>query len=78
MNWCGQWFEYFPNPPLNVLAMIENTLAHHDATLLEHLIKHGVTSHVSMHIHVVALLLRHQILFDFKIVQCMCTTVHVI
>ena len=48
VNWCSQWFEYFPNPPLNVLAMVENTLAHHDATLLEHLIKHGVTSHVSM------------------------------
>ena len=47
MNWCGQWFEYFPNPPLNVLAMVENCLAHHDASLLEHFIKYNIASHVS-------------------------------
>ena len=46
MNWCGQWFEYFPNPPLNVLAMVENCLAHHDASLLEHFIKYNIASHV--------------------------------
>ena len=46
VNWCSQWFEYFPNPPLNVLAMLENCLAHHDATLLEHFIKHNMTSQV--------------------------------
>lgn len=21
-NWCASWFEFFPNPPLNVLAMV--------------------------------------------------------
>ena len=47
VNWCGQWFEYFPNPPLNVLAMVENCLAHHDAHLLEHFIKYNIASHVS-------------------------------
>ena len=46
VNWCSHWFEYFPNPPLNVLAMIENCLAHHDGQLLEHFIKHDITSHV--------------------------------
>uniref|UniRef100_A0A8K9Y2L5 TBC1 domain family member 31 n=1 Tax=Oncorhynchus mykiss TaxID=8022 RepID=A0A8K9Y2L5_ONCMY len=44
VNWCQHWFEYFPNPPLNVLSMAENVLAHHDKELLQHLIDCGVTS----------------------------------
>ncbi|KAK6490883.1 TBC1 domain family member 31 [Huso huso] len=44
MNWCQHWFEYFPNPPLNVLSMAENVLAHHDKELLQHLVNCGVTS----------------------------------
>ena len=48
VNWCGQWFEYFPNPPLNVLAMVENLLAHHDAELLEHFVRHSITTQVSL------------------------------
>ncbi|KAI1894211.1 hypothetical protein AGOR_G00113490 [Albula goreensis] len=44
VNWCQHWFEYFPNPPLNVLSMVENVLAHHDKELLQHLINCGVTS----------------------------------
>ncbi|KAJ8353824.1 hypothetical protein SKAU_G00213910 [Synaphobranchus kaupii] len=44
VNWCQHWFEYFPNPPLNVLSMVENALAHHDKELLQHLINCGVTS----------------------------------
>ncbi|KAK6174116.1 hypothetical protein SNE40_017453 [Patella caerulea] len=47
VNWGCHWFEYFPNPPINILAMIENVLAHHDKTLLQHFVKHGVTSQVS-------------------------------
>lgn len=47
MNWCQHWFEYFPNPPLNVLSMVENVLAHHDKELLQHLVHCGVTSQVS-------------------------------
>jgi hypothetical protein len=46
VNWCQHWFEYFPNPPLNVLSMAENVLAHHDKELLQHLIDCGVTSQV--------------------------------
>ncbi|NWH54866.1 TBC31 protein, partial [Fregata magnificens] len=46
VNFCQHWFEYFPNPPVNVLSMIENVLAHHDKELLQHLIKYGVTSQV--------------------------------
>ncbi|XP_037022645.2 TBC1 domain family member 31 [Artibeus jamaicensis] len=44
INWCQHWFEYFPNPPINILAMIENVLAFHDQELLRHFIDHDVTS----------------------------------
>ncbi|KAB0338826.1 hypothetical protein FD755_025137, partial [Muntiacus reevesi] len=43
-NWCQHWFEYFPNPPINILSMIENVLAFHDKELLQHFINHDVTS----------------------------------
>ncbi|XP_030122488.2 TBC1 domain family member 31 isoform X7 [Taeniopygia guttata] len=46
VNFCQHWFEYFPNPPFNVLGMVENVLAHHDKELLQHLIKYNVTSQV--------------------------------
>nr|XP_032826897.1 TBC1 domain family member 31 isoform X1 [Petromyzon marinus] len=46
VNWCSRWFEYFPNPPLNVLACVENALAHHDHQLLQHFVEHGVTAQV--------------------------------
>ncbi|KAM4794440.1 TBC1 domain family member 31 isoform 3-T3 [Cyanocitta cristata] len=46
VNFCQHWFEYFPNPPVNVLGMMENVLAHHDKELLQHLIKYNVTSQV--------------------------------
>ncbi|XP_065101704.2 TBC1 domain family member 31 [Paramisgurnus dabryanus] len=44
VNWCQHWFEYFPNPPLNVLSLAENVLAHHDKELLQHFVTCGVTS----------------------------------
>ncbi|TRY94739.1 hypothetical protein DNTS_021624 [Danionella cerebrum] len=44
VNWCQHWFEYFPNPPLNVLSLAENVLAHHDRELLQHFVACGVTS----------------------------------
>ncbi|TNN32820.1 TBC1 domain family member 31 [Liparis tanakae] len=44
VNWGQHWFEYFPNPPLNILGMAENVLAHHDQELLQHLVDCGVTS----------------------------------
>ena len=47
VNWCQHWFEYFPNPPLNILNMAENVLAHHDKELLQHLVDCGITSQVS-------------------------------
>ncbi|KAM3842051.1 TBC1 domain family member 31 [Vipera latastei] len=44
INWCQHWFEFFPNPPVNVLSMVENILAHHDKELLHHLMKYNITS----------------------------------
>ncbi|KAM5281257.1 TBC1 domain family member 31 isoform 6-T6 [Ctenodactylus gundi] len=44
INWCQHWFEYFPNPPINILSMIENILAFHDKKLLQHFINHDITS----------------------------------
>ncbi|XP_062521814.1 TBC1 domain family member 31-like isoform X2 [Corticium candelabrum] len=43
-NWCSRWFEYFPNPPFNVLNLIENLLSHHDALLMKHFICLEVTA----------------------------------
>ncbi|KAJ8303472.1 hypothetical protein KUTeg_019868 [Tegillarca granosa] len=45
-NWSEHWFEYFPNPPINILSMVENVLAHHDKYLLQHFVKYGVTSQI--------------------------------
>uniref|UniRef100_A0A8C5MW77 TBC1 domain family member 31 n=1 Tax=Leptobrachium leishanense TaxID=445787 RepID=A0A8C5MW77_9ANUR len=45
-NWCQHWFEYFPNPPINILGMIENVLVHHDKELVQHLVNYGVTAQI--------------------------------
>ncbi|KAM8966814.1 TBC1 domain family member 31 [Pelodytes ibericus] len=45
-NWCQHWFEYFPNPPINILGMVENILVHHDKELLQHFVNYGVTSQI--------------------------------
>ncbi|XP_065375648.1 TBC1 domain family member 31 isoform X7 [Macaca fascicularis] len=49
INWCQHWFEYFPNPPINILSMIENVLAFHDKELLRHFIDHDITSQFFFH-----------------------------
>lgn len=46
VNHCQHWFQYFPLPPINTLAIIENILAEKDPSLLEHYEKMGVTSNV--------------------------------
>nr|CAB3266840.1 TBC1 domain family member 31 [Phallusia mammillata] len=45
-NWCQHWFEFFPNPPINVLSMIENLMSHHDRELLQHFVKYEVTTQI--------------------------------
>ncbi|XP_037084695.1 TBC1 domain family member 31-like [Pollicipes pollicipes] len=46
VNWCQRWFEFFPYPPISVLGMVENMLAHHCPELLRHYMELGVTAHV--------------------------------
>eukprot|EP01112_Ceratiomyxa_fruticulosa_P015637 TRINITY_DN4626_c0_g1_i1.p1 TRINITY_DN4626_c0_g1~~TRINITY_DN4626_c0_g1_i1.p1 ORF type:complete len:853 (-),score=217.84 TRINITY_DN4626_c0_g1_i1:25-2583(-) len=43
-NWCSDWFDYTPHPPLQVLKEIETLLSIHDAPLLHHFTQLGVTS----------------------------------
>lgn len=45
-SWCQHWFEYFPNPPINVLGLVENVLVFHDKELLQHFVKYGITSQI--------------------------------
>ncbi|THD23585.1 TBC1 domain family member 31 [Fasciola hepatica] len=46
MNWCFTWFEYFPNPPINVLCMVENLLAHNDPDLYHHFVRYQITTEI--------------------------------
>eukprot|EP00118_Oscarella_pearsei_P013637 m.110556 g.110556 ORF g.110556 m.110556 type:complete len:703 (+) comp37405_c0_seq10:35-2143(+) len=43
-NWAKLWFEYFPNPPITILNLIENLLCHHDNSLLHHFSQMKVTA----------------------------------
>lgn len=43
VNWCQDWFEFYPFPPINVLSMVENLLAYHDPDLLEFYYKKNIT-----------------------------------
>ncbi|KAH3775121.1 hypothetical protein DPMN_176518, partial [Dreissena polymorpha] len=46
VNYAQHWFEYFPNPPINILGIIENVIGHHDRYLLQHFVKYNVTSQI--------------------------------
>ncbi|KAJ3209747.1 TBC1 domain member 31 [Dinochytrium kinnereticum] len=46
INWCQKWWDYFPNPPLECLDVIEDLMEYHDSELLAHFVKHKVTSQV--------------------------------
>ncbi|KAA0185733.1 TBC1 domain family member 31, partial [Fasciolopsis buskii] len=48
VNWCFTWFEYFPNPPINVLCMVENLLAYTDPDLYNHFVRYDVTTEASI------------------------------
>ncbi|CAH8646969.1 unnamed protein product [Heterobilharzia americana] len=45
-NWCGTWFEFFPNPPINILCMIENLIAHADPELYQHFVQYNITTEI--------------------------------
>ncbi|KAJ3058129.1 TBC1 domain member 31, partial [Podochytrium sp. JEL0797] len=44
VNWCQKWWEYYPNPPIESLGVLEDLLAFHDPTLLSHFTLHHITS----------------------------------
>lgn len=44
LNYCQNWLEYSPLPPLNVLGIIENMLLEADPVLLNTFCEHGITS----------------------------------
>ncbi|KAI8894406.1 WD40-repeat-containing domain protein [Globomyces pollinis-pini] len=46
MNWCQKWWEYYPNPPLEILEMCTQLLAYHDPDLLGHFEEHKITSQI--------------------------------
>ncbi|KAJ1562116.1 TBC1 domain member 31, partial [Nowakowskiella sp. JEL0078] len=46
VNWCQKWWEYYPNPPIECLDIIEDLLAFHDRELLEHFVKLNVSSQI--------------------------------
>ena len=43
-SFCLHWFEFFPNPPIGVLSLVENILADNDRVLYHHLVTHKITS----------------------------------
>ncbi len=49
-NWCYCWFEFFPNPPMNILNMIENLLGYHDRNLLEHFMRYRINCQVKCYL----------------------------
>lgn len=46
INWCQKWWEYYPNPPIEVLDIIEQLLTFHDAELVAHFQNCKVTGQV--------------------------------
>lgn len=35
VNWTQKWFDFIPNPPLNILSLIENVFSYHDKELFQ-------------------------------------------
>ncbi|EEB10401.1 conserved hypothetical protein [Pediculus humanus corporis] len=46
VNWCQNWFEFYPFPPVNMLSTLENILGHHEPDLLEFYLKNDITINV--------------------------------
>lgn len=44
VNWCQKWWEYYPNPPIECLDLIEQLLKYHDKELYDHFEKCQITS----------------------------------
>ena len=48
INWCQKWWEYYPNPPVESLAMLSDLLAFHDPELHAHFNSCKVTAQVTI------------------------------
>ncbi|KAI9105257.1 hypothetical protein DFS34DRAFT_598702 [Phlyctochytrium arcticum] len=46
LNWCQKWWEYYPNPPIECLSVMEKLLAFHDGGLLDHFVKYRINSQI--------------------------------
>ncbi|KAI8607774.1 hypothetical protein BC830DRAFT_1157806 [Chytriomyces sp. MP71] len=46
INWCQKWWEYYPNPPIECLGVLEDLIAYHDPPLLSHFKRQKITSQV--------------------------------
>lgn len=46
MNWCQNWWDFYPNPPVPVLDVIEDLLAYHDKPLFDHFNRCKITTQV--------------------------------
>lgn len=46
VNWCQKWWEYYPNPPIELLEMQTSLVIHHDPELGLHLQKSKIGNHV--------------------------------
>ncbi|KAF6031694.1 TBC1D31 [Bugula neritina] len=44
VNWTQKWFDFIPNPPLNILSLIENVFSYHDKELFQHFVRYRVTT----------------------------------
>jgi hypothetical protein len=46
MNWCQKWWEYYPNPPIELLDIVTQLLSFHDPELFSHLSRSKATAQV--------------------------------
>lgn len=48
INWAQKWFDFYPNPPIEVLDASEDLLSLHDKVLYDHFVKCGISTQVSI------------------------------
>ena len=46
VNYCQKWFEYYPNPPIEMLDLVEDILELHSPDLLSHFVANKITSQI--------------------------------
>jgi hypothetical protein len=46
VNWCQKWWEYYPNPPIEILELISQLIQFHDPQLYDHFNRCKITSQI--------------------------------